>query len=127
MKRFTQTWKFECLDKFVVVGAKNLDHVSQVERCYCGHERPHSSRDRLPPDFTASREEWWTVRIIDITCSSKLGGVIHSYSRTVGLTIDIRQKNPNSRLRCYCLLRRFKLAKVGFCRYAAKAIILSSS
>ena len=36
LERFTRTRKFECPDKFVFVGEKHLDHVSQVWRRHYG-------------------------------------------------------------------------------------------
>lgn len=81
VERFIQTLKFECLNRFVIVAERHLDHVCQVWSRHYNQERPHSSRDYLPPDFTALPEEWRTVRVNDITCNSRLGGVINSYSR----------------------------------------------
>jgi putative transposase len=81
VERFIQTLKFECLNRFVIVAERHLDHVCQVWSRHYNQERPHSSRDYLPPDFTAPPEEWRTVRVNDITCNSRLGGVINSYSR----------------------------------------------
>ena len=78
---FTQRLKLACLNKFVVVGEEHLDHVSQDGRRHCSEERPHSSPDQLPPDFTVSPEGWRIVRINDMTCNSKFGGGTNSYSR----------------------------------------------
>ena len=58
VERFIQTLKVECLIKFVIVAEKHLS-----------------------PDFTSAPEEAITVRVDDIVCTSKLGGVINSYSR----------------------------------------------
>ena len=81
VERFIQTLKVECLNKFVIVGEKHLDHVCRVWSRYYNEERPHSSRNHLPPDFTGPPEECRTVRVNDIVCTTKLGGVINSYSR----------------------------------------------
>ena len=81
VERFIQTLKFECLNKFVLVAEKHLDHICRVWSRHYNEERPHSSRDHLPPDFTASPKECTTLRVSDIVCTSKLGGVISSYSR----------------------------------------------
>ena len=79
--QFIQTLKFECLNRLVMVAARHLDHVCQVWSRHYNQERPHLSRDYLPPDFTAPPEEWRTVRVDYITCNSRLGGLINSYSR----------------------------------------------
>jgi putative transposase len=81
VERFIQTLKFECLSKFIIVAEKHLGHICRIWSRHYNEERPHSSRDHLPPDFTAPPEEATTVRVSDIVCTSKLGGVIHSYSR----------------------------------------------
>ncbi|GDX94304.1 hypothetical protein LBMAG46_43140 [Planctomycetia bacterium] len=81
VERFIQTLKFECLNKFVIVAEKHLDHICRIWSRHYNEERPHSSRDHLPPNFTAPPEEATTIRVSDIVCTSKLGGVIHSCSR----------------------------------------------
>jgi len=81
VERFIPTLKFECLSKFVIVAEKHLDHVCRVWSRHDNEVRPHSSRDHLPPDFTAPPGEATTVRVDDIACTSKLAGVIQSYSR----------------------------------------------
>ena len=81
VERFIQTLKFECLNKFVIVAEKHLDHICRVWSRHYNEERPHSSRDLLPPDFTAPPEEVTSIRVNDIVCTTKLGGVIRSYSR----------------------------------------------
>ena len=81
VERFIQTLKFECLNKFVIVAEKHLDHVCRVWSRHYNEERPHSAREHLPPDFTAAPDEVTSIRTSDIVCTSKLGGVIQSYSR----------------------------------------------
>jgi putative transposase len=67
VERFIQTLKLECLDRF-------------VSRHY-NDERPQSARDLLPPDTTSPPDQWSTVRVNEVVCTSRLGGVINSYSR----------------------------------------------
>jgi putative transposase len=81
VERFIQTLKFECLNKFVIVAEKHLDHICRVWSRHYNEERPHSARQHLPPDFTTAPDEVTSIRTSDIVCTSKLGGVIHSYSR----------------------------------------------
>jgi transposase InsO family protein len=81
VERFIQTRKFECLDEFVIVAEKHLDHICRIWSRHYNEERPHSSRNHLPPDFTAPPVEATTVRLNDVVCTSKLGGVIRSCSR----------------------------------------------
>ena len=44
VERFIQTLKFECLNKFVIVAEKHLDHVCRVWSRHYNEERPHSAR-----------------------------------------------------------------------------------
>jgi putative transposase len=81
VERFIQTLKLECLNKFVIVSERHLNYICRFWSRHYNEERPHSSRNHLPPDFTTSPQEATTVRLSDIVCTSKLGGVIHSYSR----------------------------------------------
>jgi len=81
VERFIQTLKLECLDKFVIVAERHLNYVCRVWSRHYNEERPHSARDHLPPEFTTEPDECATVRIDDIVCTSKLGGVVNSYSR----------------------------------------------
>lgn len=81
VERFIQTLKLECLNKFVIVSERHLNYICRIWSRHYNEERPHSARDHLPPDFRAAPEDNSVVRVNDIVCTSKLGGVIHSYSR----------------------------------------------
>ncbi len=80
VERFIQTLKMKCLDKFVIVSERHLNSICRVWSRHYNEERPHSARKHLPPDFTAPPEEATAVRLSNIVCTSKLGGVINSYS-----------------------------------------------
>ncbi|MFO0179228.1 MAG: integrase core domain-containing protein [Planctomyces sp.] len=95
VERFIQTLKFECLNKFVIVAEKHLDHICRIWSRHYNEERPHSSRDHLPPNFTAPPEEATTIRVSDIVCTSKLGGVIHSCSRRAAWSHRIQVQISN--------------------------------
>ena len=81
VERFIQTLKCECLNKFVIVAEKLLDHICRVWSRHDNEQRPHSSSPHLPPDFIAPPEEATCIRVDDIVCTSKLGGVINTCSR----------------------------------------------
>ena len=76
-----QTLKFECLNKFVIVSERHLNYICRVWSRHYNEERPHSAREYLPPDFKGPPEEATVVRVSDVVCTSKLGGVVNSYSR----------------------------------------------
>ena len=81
VERIIQTLKFKYLNKCVIVAEKQLDHICRIWSRHYNAERPRSAREYQPLDFTAPPEEAITVRVNDIVCTSKLGEVIHSYSR----------------------------------------------
>ena len=70
VERFIQTLKFECLNKFIIIAEKYLDHICRVWRRHDNEERPHSSRDQLPPDFIAPANEVTSIRTNDIVCKT---------------------------------------------------------
>lgn len=81
VERFIQTLKVECLDKFVVVAERHLNYVCREWRLHYNRERPHEARGHLPPGFEKPPEFAETVGPNDIVCSSRLGGLLNSYSR----------------------------------------------
>ena len=81
VERFIRTLKFERLNKFVILAEMHLDYVCRVWSRHHNGERTHSSRDYLPAEFTSPPAEVDVVRLIDIVCTSKLGGAINSYLR----------------------------------------------
>jgi len=49
VERFIQSLKQECLDKFVIVGERRLNHVNREWRLHYNLERPHEACGHLPP------------------------------------------------------------------------------
>lgn len=80
VERFVQTIQQECLDRFVVLGQRHLDHVvSEFVRYY--HEfRPHQSLENLPP---ARPNEVEAVELVPSSVTSRefLGGLLKRYER----------------------------------------------
>ena len=89
VERFVQTIKQECLDHFVVFGHKHMDVLCYEFKIHYHLERPHqgmenetlikpttkgdqTSKKTKPPD---------TIRLSDIRCKERLGGVLKHYSR----------------------------------------------
>ena len=48
-KRFIETIKLECLNKFIIFGKRHLDLMLAQFTEYYNHQRSHMSRDHLPP------------------------------------------------------------------------------
>ena len=87
--RFVQTIKQECLDHFIVFGHKHMDVICREFMDHFYFERPHqglenemiiairnksnrAKRKAKPPD---------TIRLSDIRCKERLGGLLKHYSR----------------------------------------------
>lgn len=81
VERFIQTLTFECLDRFVIVSERHLNVINQELQCWYNLERPHSSRDFLPPAADSPPEPQETIRVNDVVYETRLGGVLKSYSR----------------------------------------------
>jgi hypothetical protein len=71
VERFIQSLKSEVLDKFVIV----------AERLHYKRERPHEARGHLPPGMETSPEANDAIRPNEVVRSSRLGGLLNSYSR----------------------------------------------
>ena len=81
VERFIQTLQVECLDKFVIVAQRDLNHVCRQFEAWCNTERLHEACDHLPPAIEAEPEERTTIRRSDVVCNMRLGGAPKSYSR----------------------------------------------
>jgi putative transposase len=81
VERFVQTIKTECLDHFIAFGQDHLNHlVSEFVEHY-NESRPHSNRNHRPPCDPSPEPKWETIRLEDVVCRERLGGVIKTYRR----------------------------------------------
>lgn len=81
MERFIQTLQVECIDKFVIVNDKHLNLITKEFQAWYNYERPHSARDHLPPGSASPPLTNGTVKLKDVVCETRLGGMLKSYSR----------------------------------------------
>jgi putative transposase len=81
VERFIQSLKHECLNKFVIVAPRHLNHVNREWRLHYNRERPHSARSHLPPDCESPPELNSTIPLGDVVCHTRLGGLLKSYER----------------------------------------------
>jgi putative transposase len=81
VERAIQTLKFECLDAFVIVAERHLDHICRNFMAWYNGERCHSARDSLPPGWDKPPEPATTIDSRNIACTTRLGGLLKSYSR----------------------------------------------
>ena len=81
-ERVIQTIKQECLDFFLVFGSRHLDYLISEFVEYYNTTRSHSRRDHLPPLRQDLPDEHNMIKISEIVCRERLGGLIKSFERS---------------------------------------------
>ena len=90
VERFVQSIKQECLDHFLVFGLRHFEYLCSEYLTYYLTERPHQGRGNellvLPPDSRRPRVQPGTndgepVRLADVRCEQRLGGLLKHYYR----------------------------------------------
>jgi putative transposase len=90
VERFIQSIGQECLDHFVVFGHKHMDVLCSQYRGHDHAERPHQGLDneliekphtKKQKKSTTPANQPETIRLSDILCHERLGGLLKSYSR----------------------------------------------
>ncbi|RLS57944.1 MAG: hypothetical protein DWH91_03410, partial [Planctomycetota bacterium] len=76
-----QTLQHEVLNYFVIVGPKHLNDITRHAMAWYNGERPHSSRDHLPPASEKPPDPQVSLKISEVVCTTRLGGLLKSYSR----------------------------------------------
>jgi putative transposase len=81
MERWVGTVRRECLDRLLILGRRQLEHVLRAYVTHYNRQRPHRALDLNPPDSktrpplaTAGNPQTLQVRRRDL-----LGGLIHEY------------------------------------------------
>ena len=81
VERFIQTFKHECLNKFVIISESQLNHINQEFEEWYNEERPHTACDHLPPDWSEPLSPTLPINKHNVVCKTRLGGTLKSYSR----------------------------------------------
>ncbi len=76
-ERFVQTIQQECLDHFIVLGEKHLNHLVYEFVQYYNHERPHMVIGKVPRQRGDPRPSNAPVH-----CRIRLGGLLRHYYRS---------------------------------------------
>ncbi len=76
-----QTLKQEVLDHFVIVAERHLNYLIREATAWYNKERPHSARDHLPPACEKPPGPETTLKMSEVVCTTRLGGLLKSYSR----------------------------------------------
>ena len=81
MERWVGSVRRECLDRLLIVGRRQLEHVLRVYIDHYNRRRPHRALDLRPPDWCAPspvRSESMS-RALQVSRRDLLGGFIHEY------------------------------------------------
>jgi putative transposase len=81
VERFVQTIKTECLDHFIAFGQDHLDYLVGEFVEHYNEARPRSHRNHRPPREQTPVHQWETIRLEEVVCRERLGGVIKSHRR----------------------------------------------
>ena len=81
VERVVQTLKHEVLNEFVIVSEKHLNDICREAQVWYNHERGHSARENLSPGWSERPEEVQTIKLMDVACSTRLGGLLKHYWR----------------------------------------------
>ena len=81
VERVIQTLRHEILNYFVIVAPRHLNYITRNAMAWYNHERPHSARDHLPPACEKPPERQVSLKMSDVVCTTRLGGLLKSYSR----------------------------------------------
>jgi transposase InsO family protein len=81
MERWIGSVRRECLDRLLIVGRQQLEHVLRVYVRHYNRRRPHRSLNLEPPDTTArtSLRAESTPHPLQVSRRDLLGGLIHEY------------------------------------------------
>jgi putative transposase len=81
VERWVGTVRRECLDRLLIVGRRQLEHVLRVYVRHYNHRRPHRALDLQPPDPTAAAAARGDppAALAGVHRRDLLGGLIHEY------------------------------------------------
>jgi putative transposase len=80
IERWIGTLRRECLDRVLILGRRQLEHVLRVYVDHYNRKRPHRALDLHPPDPNArSSVAGATTKELQVRRRDLLGGLIHEY------------------------------------------------
>ena len=85
MERWVGSVRRECLDRLLIVGRHQLEHVLRVYTCHYNRGRPHRALDLKAPDARAESVSRAPSNVEDLRVRRRdlLGGLIHEYDVAV--------------------------------------------
>jgi putative transposase len=81
MERWVGTVRGECLDRLLIVGRRQLEHVLRVYVTHYNGQRRHRALDLKPPDSTTRPPNTAAAAPYSLQVDRRdlLGGLIHEY------------------------------------------------
>ncbi len=85
MERWVGTVRRECLDRLLIVGRRQLEHVLRVYVRHYNRQRPHRALDLSSPEASSQSAVRAGSEPLDLHVNSRdlLGGLIHEYEIAV--------------------------------------------
>jgi transposase InsO family protein len=83
MERWVGSVRRECLDRLLIFGRSQLEHVLRVYVRHYNRQRPHRALDLRPPDFRTRSAvgDNTPLQALQIDRRDLLGGLFHEYER----------------------------------------------
>jgi putative transposase len=84
MERWVGSIRRECLDRMLIFGRRQLEHVLRVYVSHYNLQRPHRALELRPPESTAADltvKTHSTPHGLQVNRRDLLGGLIHEYER----------------------------------------------
>jgi putative transposase len=80
-ERWVGSVRRECLDRLLIFGRRQLEHVLHVYIRHFNQQRPHRALDLRPPDCASGTDPSPTATICPLQVRRRdfLGGLIHEY------------------------------------------------
>ncbi|MCC6285055.1 MAG: transposase [Phycisphaerales bacterium] len=81
VERLIQSIEVECLDHFIVLGTRHLDHLLSEYIAYHNRERPHMALEFATPMGRPPPARAGPFSPREVRCRERLGGVLRHYYR----------------------------------------------
>ena len=80
-ERWVGSVRRECLDRLLIFGRRQLEHVLRVYIRHFNQQRPHRALDLQPPDGGGGTDPWPTATLYrpQVRRRDLLGGLLHEY------------------------------------------------
>ncbi len=80
-ERWVGSVRRECLDRLLIFGRRQLDHVLRVYVCHFNEQRPHRGLELRPPDSRSGLDPppAAAARTPQVRRRDLLGGLLHEY------------------------------------------------